>query len=110
MRVRQLGDILQVSVSDQGIGIPAEELDKIFERFYQVDGSRTRHYGGMGLGLSISKRIIEAHGGRIWVESELGQGATFYFTLPVYTGEEPANSLLSGNGALQGGHVAVVGE
>jgi|GEM_PF-887770 len=85
LRVRRLGEVLQVSVSDQGIGIPADKLDKIFDRFYQVDGSSTRRYGGMGLGLAISKRIIEAHGGRIWAESQLGQGATFYFTLPIHT-------------------------
>ena len=84
LRVRQLRNVLQVSVSDQGIGIPADKVDKIFERFYQVDGSSTRQYGGMGLGLAISKRIIEAHGGRIWAEGEPGQGSTFYFTLLVH--------------------------
>jgi signal transduction histidine kinase len=74
--------MVQASVSDTGIGIPADQLDRIFERFYQVDGSATRKFGGAGLGLAIVQRIIEAHGGRIWVESELGRGSTFSFTLP----------------------------
>lgn len=72
-----------VSVSDTGIGIAEEFHERIFERFYQVDGSPTRQYGGMGLGLAVCKEIVEAHGERIWVESTPGQGATFTFTLPV---------------------------
>lgn len=75
-------DCVQVAVSDQGIGIAQEQLERIFDRFYQVDGSVTRHFEGAGLGLTITKRIIEAHGGRIWVKSRLGKGSTFYFTLP----------------------------
>ncbi len=82
IRVRDAGDVLEASISDTGIGIPEGELEKIFERFYQVDGSTTRRFGGTGLGLAIVKRIVEAHGGRVWAESELGRGSTFFFTLP----------------------------
>jgi signal transduction histidine kinase len=82
VRLQDTGEMVQASVSDTGIGIPADQLDRIFERFYQVDGSATRKFGGAGLGLAIVQRIIEAHGGRIWVESELGRGSTFSFTLP----------------------------
>ncbi len=72
-----------VAVCDTGPGIAAADRGKIFEEFQQADSSITRKKGGTGLGLSIAKRIIEMHGGRIWVESELGKGSTFYFTLPV---------------------------
>jgi len=75
-------DAILVQVSDQGIGIPADKLDRIFDRFYQVDGSSTRRFGGTGLGLAIVKRIVEAHGGRVWVTSQEGKGSTFYFTIP----------------------------
>jgi len=71
-----------ISVSDTGAGIPAEFLPRIFDRFYQVDGSSTRKYGGVGLGLSIVKAIVEAHGGQIVVSSRLGGGTTFSFELP----------------------------
>ena len=72
-----------ISVSDQGEGIPPAMLDKIFERFFQVDGASTRRVGGSGLGLSISRGIIEAHSGKLWAESTVGQGTTFRFTLPL---------------------------
>lgn len=71
------------SVADTGTGIPAEALPRLFERFYRVDAARSREMGGTGLGLSIVKHIIEAHGGRVWVESEWGRGSKFYFTLPI---------------------------
>jgi signal transduction histidine kinase len=71
-----------VSISDQGIGLPPDRKERIFDRFYQIDGSSRRRFGGTGLGLAIVKRIIEAHNGRIWVESELEQGSIFHFTLP----------------------------
>jgi two-component system sensor histidine kinase BarA len=67
-------------IQDTGIGIPLDKTEKIFEEFYQVDGSK---YGGTGLGLAITKRVVEEHGGKIWVESRLGAGSTFYFTLPI---------------------------
>ena len=84
-------------VADQGVGIPEEHQAQIFERFYRVDGTR-RRVSGTGLGLAICKRIVEAHGGRIWVESEPGVGSTFYFSLPVESGTEefsqaPVNAL-----------------
>jgi signal transduction histidine kinase len=72
-----------VQIIDQGIGIPAEALPNIFRKFYQIDGSNTRTRGGLGLGLYITKQIVEAHGGQIWVESKLNQGSTFSFTLPL---------------------------
>ena len=77
------GRHLVVSIRDTGEGIPAESLPHIFERFYRVDSSRTRREGGTGLGLAIVKQIIEAHGGRVWVESQLGKGSTFYVAIPV---------------------------
>jgi signal transduction histidine kinase len=78
----------EVSVSDTGPGIAPRDHERIFEEFQQVDSSSTRKKGGTGLGLSISKRIIELHGGRIWVESELGRGSVFRFTLPLHPGRE----------------------
>lgn len=77
-----------VSVSDTGEGIPPEDLPNIFERFYRVDKSRARATGGTGLGLTIVKRLVEAHGGTITVSSQPGQGTTFTFSLPVATGSE----------------------
>ena len=74
--------LLEISITDDGPGIPQEALDRVFERFYRVDKARSRDQGGTGLGLSIVKHIIQSHGGEVWVESELGKGATFYFTLP----------------------------
>ncbi len=71
-----------VSISDTGPGLSEADLQKIFEEFHQVDSSSTRQKGGTGLGLSIAKKIIEMHGGHIWVESNLGKGSTFWFTLP----------------------------
>ena len=76
-------DNFVVSVSDTGPGLSEADQQMIFEEFHQVDGSSTRKKGGTGLGLSIAKRIVEMHGGRIWVESTEGQGSTFWFTLPV---------------------------
>jgi signal transduction histidine kinase len=85
--VQDAGERLQVSVADQGIGIPKDQHERIFERFYQIDGSARRRFGGAGLGLAIVKRIVEAHEGEVWVESEPGRGSTFYFTVPKY--QEP---------------------
>ncbi|MEM7115638.1 MAG: GAF domain-containing protein [Chloroflexota bacterium] len=83
------GDIVCISVSDEGIGMPADQVERIFDRFYQVDGSSRRRFSGTGLGLAIVKRIVEAHEGVVWVDSELNVGSTFYFTLP-HLREEPA--------------------
>lgn len=91
---------LAVSVTDHGIGIPPKEQERIFDRFHRVDGESSRKVGGTGLGLAICKGLIEAHGGRIWVESEPGRGSTFSFLLPqgsresaptavVHEGKEP---------------------
>ena len=74
---------LLVSISDQGVGIAYEKIDKIFERFYRADQARSRKLGGSGLGLAISRELIEAHKGRIWARSSEGKGTTIYFTLPL---------------------------
>ena len=77
------GDWVEISVSDTGEGIPAQDLPNIFERFYRVDRSRARATGGSGLGLTIAKRLVEAHGGKIEAQSKLGRGSRFSFTIPV---------------------------
>ena len=82
IQARDVGEEVQVEVKDTGEGIPECELSHIFQRSYRVDPSRTRGSGGAGLGLSIVLGIVEAHGGRIWVESGLGKGSSFTFTLP----------------------------
>lgn len=79
---------LELFVQDDGPGIPAEALERVFERFYRVDKARSREQGGTGLGLSIVKHIVQGHGGRVWVESEPGKGAKFCFTLPTARPEE----------------------
>ncbi len=84
VRARREGQEVAVVVQDSGIGIPAEHLPHIFERFYRVDKSRSRPGGGSGIGLTIAKHLVEAHGGRIWATSPgPGQGSTFSFTLPI---------------------------
>lgn len=80
--IKQNEDSVEVSVADNGPGIPAEDLPHIFEPFYRVDKGRSREKGGTGLGLSIVKHIVQFHGGKAWVESELGQGTSFHFILP----------------------------
>jgi len=80
------GDMVHVSVEDQGPGIPAEDLDRIFERFYRLDKARSREQGGTGLGLSIVKHLVHSHGGKVWVTSQPGKGSTFHFTIPLAPG------------------------
>jgi signal transduction histidine kinase/DNA-binding response OmpR family regulator len=96
--------VLHVRVSDTGIGVPPEKQRAIFDAFTQADGSITRQYGGTGLGLSIASRLVTLMGGRMWLESEPGQGATFHFTLPqrvaASAAEEPAPSSLAGRRIL----------
>lgn len=80
---RREGDMVGFSISDTGIGIREEDMDKLFNTFEQLDPGITQKYGGSGLGLMISKRLVELNGGKIWVESNYGIGTTFYFTLPI---------------------------
>jgi CheY-like chemotaxis protein len=82
---------LLVSVQDHGRGIPGDKLETIFERFQQVDASDSRNSDGTGLGLAICRSIVQQHAGRIWVESVLSQGSTFYFTLPLLQPVEPVH-------------------
>lgn len=83
MEIRAKGDSVEVSVKDEGIGIPLDEQAKIFDRFHRVDNRPTRWAYGWGLGLFIARKLVEAHGGQIWVESSVGGGSKFTFTLPV---------------------------
>ncbi len=101
---------LQFSVLDTGIGIPAEKLDAIFEKFTQSDTSITRKYEGTGLGLSISKQLIEMMGGRIWVQSRKGEGSTFYFTITLEEAspEEERKPALVSESNLQGLKILIV--
>jgi two-component system, OmpR family, sensor histidine kinase VicK len=81
-RTKESEDMITISISDEGVGIPKDNLDKIFDRFYRVDKARTRKLGGTGLGLAIAKEMVNAHGGRIWAESVEGKGTKIHFTLP----------------------------
>jgi two-component system phosphate regulon sensor histidine kinase PhoR len=75
--------MIEVFVRDTGMGIPPEDQPRLFERFYRVDKARSRELGGTGLGLAIVKHLVRTHGGEVRVESEMNEGATFFFTLPV---------------------------
>lgn len=90
VKVEDDSGYIKVTVIDDGIGIPPRELPRVFERFYQVESHLTRRYGGMGLGLSLAKAMVELHGGRIWAESS-GKGSTFTFLLPVNYGGQFAS-------------------
>jgi len=83
IRVSVADGQFQASVSDTGPGIPEDQREKIFEEFQQVEGAVAKAKGGTGLGLAIAKRIIELHGGRVWVESVLGKGSTFFVSVPI---------------------------
>jgi len=100
MEARRGDGEVVVSISDTGPGIPADQLEHIFDEFYQVDRSLRRRHGGAGLGLAIAKRFVEAHDGRIWAESEEGTGSTFTFTLPI-PGEHVALSRLQESRPLE---------
>jgi K+-sensing histidine kinase KdpD len=88
----RLPGYLKISVMDDGIGIPAKDLGRVFERFFQVEGHLTRRHGGMGLGLSVAKAMIELHNGQIWVESLEGKGSNFTFLLPARDELKPAKT------------------
>jgi two-component system phosphate regulon sensor histidine kinase PhoR len=90
-RLQGLGEVI-VCVRDNGPGIPTEDLPHLFERFYRVDKGRSRESGGTGLGLSIVKHIVQLHGGRVWVESRLGEGTAFFFSLPLRTNAQGVNA------------------
>lgn len=83
VKAKRVEDSAQFSVSDTGIGIKEEDMNKLFGVFQQVDMRISRKYGGMGMGLAITKQLVEMHGGRIWVESKYGEGSTFTFMLPL---------------------------
>jgi len=77
------GDMAKVSVSDTGIGIKEEIINKLFQKFEQLDPGISKKYGGTGLGLAITKQLVEMHGGKIWAESKFGEGSTFTFLIPL---------------------------
>jgi two-component system sensor histidine kinase SenX3 len=91
-----IGDLVEITVSDQGVGIPSSELERIFERFYRVDRARSRETGGTGLGLSIVKHVASIHGGDVRVWSVEGEGSTFTVRLPLRL--DPATGLPTGGG------------
>jgi len=90
IRAQLQGESLLFAVSDTGIGIPADQVESIFEEFRQADATVSRDFGGTGLGLSITRKLVELHGGRIWVESLAGKGSTFFFSIPVRVAREAA--------------------
>jgi len=109
--VREEEEQIRVWVRDPGIGVPRADLARIFERFYKVDRARARGRGGTGLGLSISRHVVESHGGRIWAESHEGSGSTFVFTVPLAprSGRQakgPGNGAAKGGGAASGAAAA----
>ncbi len=95
IRGEQKPEYVTVTVQDDGLGIPAKDLPHIFDRFYQVESHLTRRHGGMGLGLSVAKVMVEMHGGRIWAESKEGEGSTFTFLLPINKKAEDSPQVFS---------------
>jgi signal transduction histidine kinase len=93
-------EVVQIRVTDTGPGIPKEDIPHLFQKFYRVDTSATRTIGGTGLGLYICRKIIELYGGRIWVESVIGEGSTFYLNIPRLTSER-ASSLKAAESTMQ---------
>ncbi len=93
VRAASVGREVQISVADHGTGIAPDQRGRLFELFYRVDNEVTRRVRGTGLGLAICKHIVEAHGGRIWVETEVGRGSTFVFSLPLSAPAEPVAPL-----------------
>jgi two-component system sensor histidine kinase SenX3 len=93
LAARPRGGVWEITVTDQGIGIPAEDLDRVFERFYRVDAARSRETGGTGLGLAIVKHIINNHGGQVRVWSVPGSGSTFTLELPAARGAVVAKGI-----------------
>jgi CheY-like chemotaxis protein len=100
LTVERQGDQVMFQVRDQGRGIPADKLDSIFERFQQADITDAREKGGTGLGLAICRSIVQQHEGRIWVESTLHAGSTFFFTLPTLKEQQPEVPVLISDGAV----------
>jgi two-component system phosphate regulon sensor histidine kinase PhoR len=82
VRIQDKGEFVMVSVSDDGIGIPPEDREKVFERFYRAGNRSAVNAPGTGLGLAIAREVVDKHGGKIWLESELGKGTTFHFVVP----------------------------
>jgi len=101
---------LQFAVSDTGMGVPRDKLERLFKAFSQADASTTRQFGGTGLGLAISKRLVELMGGTLWVESEAGRGSTFHFSVVVGPGTGQTPAWLGGAPELRGRRVLVVAE
>ena len=88
LKIDQKDNKAMIEITDTGIGIPGEEIDRIFEKFYQVDGSTARKHGGMGIGLSLVKGILDEHQANVEVRSKIGEGSTFTFTLPLSKAKE----------------------
>jgi len=93
VRTEASDNAVVVTVADTGIGIPQAEQSRIFERFYRVDRARSREAGGTGLGLAIARHLVEAHGGRLWVESEVGRGSQFHFAIPIFEKQDLSEQL-----------------
>lgn len=102
LRAQTAGDRVELSVEDHGIGIPAREVERVFERFYRVDHARSRQTGGTGLGLAIVRHVAVNHDGEVHVESRLGEGSTFTLSLPLAAAADPADG---GSAAVAGRHV-----